>query len=270
MEHPGRRLLESQSSTSMLNRELRGIINLCLWNVLNTSGSNYCCAYSHSYINICTCKISAPWHLLKWLPGKMRQIDSGVGSQNGERQSFVNATTTSGVANTQKPGPDECVVGAGSANAIFCSLSRGIEHAFWVYSTKTIRVYACVCVCVKCEQTSIFPNSFWSQWPMLPTIFHLVWPGIKKRKIPGGGIYGTEVRPNSYSKVHLQDFTRHAGSSEILNHAVTILNLSLKNMVTIWGLSSVINKCLYATQNFCLSFCFFSAYFSVTLDDSLW
>lgn len=50
--------------------------------------------------------------------------------------------------------------------------------------------------------------------------------------------------------------TRHAGSSEILNHAVTILNLSLRNMVTIQGLSSVINKCLYATQNFCLSYFF--------------
>lgn len=55
-------------------------------------------------------------------------------------------------------------------------------------------------------------------------------------------VYGTEVRPNSYSKVHLQDFTRHDGYSEILKYAVTTLNLSLKSMVTIRELSSVTNK----------------------------
>lgn len=90
--------LKSQRSTVLLNKERHAVINLCLWNILNTLGSNYCCAYSPSYINICTCKNSAPWHLLKWLHGGMRQIDSetGVGSQHEGRQSFVNASTTSG------------------------------------------------------------------------------------------------------------------------------------------------------------------------------
>lgn len=53
----------------------------------------------------------------------MRQIDSGVGSQHGESQSFVKAATMSGAANVRKQGPDKCGVGAGSANVIFCSLS---------------------------------------------------------------------------------------------------------------------------------------------------
>lgn len=95
MENSGPRKLKSPIGTALLNRELCGVINLCLWNILNTLGSNYCCAYSHSYINICTCENSAPWHLLKWLHRKMRQIDSetGVGSQCRGRQPFVNATT---------------------------------------------------------------------------------------------------------------------------------------------------------------------------------
>lgn len=49
----GHRMLKGQSSTIVLNRELHTIINLRLWNFLNTLGSNYCCAYSHSYRNIC-------------------------------------------------------------------------------------------------------------------------------------------------------------------------------------------------------------------------
>lgn len=98
VENSGHRKLKSQRSTVLLNREMHGIINLHLWNILNTLGSNYCCAYSHSYINICKGKNSAPWHLLKWLHGGMRQIDSetDVGSQHRGRQSLVNATTKSG------------------------------------------------------------------------------------------------------------------------------------------------------------------------------
>lgn len=130
VEHSGHRMFKSHSIAAVRNRELCGIINLCLWNILNTSGSNYCCAYSHSYINICMCEISAPWHLLKWLHGEMRQTDSATGavSQHRERQPFVNATTTSGVPNTQKPGPHVCGVGAGSENATSHSLSQGSEH----------------------------------------------------------------------------------------------------------------------------------------------
>lgn len=94
MENSGPRMLKNPNGTALLNSELCGVINLCLWNILNTLESNYCCAYSHSYINICTCGNSAPWHLLKWLHWKMRQIDSetGVGSQCRGRQSLVNST----------------------------------------------------------------------------------------------------------------------------------------------------------------------------------
>lgn len=96
-EHSGRGRLKSQRSTALPTRERAGVINLCLRNMLNTSGSDYCCASSHSHVNICTCKTSAPWHILKWLHGKMRQTDSatGVGSQHGERQFFVNVTARS-------------------------------------------------------------------------------------------------------------------------------------------------------------------------------
>lgn len=50
-------MLKSQSSMALPNRALRGTINLCQWNILNTLGLNDCCAYSQCYINIAHVKI---------------------------------------------------------------------------------------------------------------------------------------------------------------------------------------------------------------------
>lgn len=50
-------MLKSQSGMALLNRELRGTINFRQWSILNTLGSNYCCAYFQCYINIAHVKI---------------------------------------------------------------------------------------------------------------------------------------------------------------------------------------------------------------------
>ena len=152
-------MLKSQSSMALPNRELRGTINLCQWNILNTLGSNYCCAYSQCYINIAHVKIQ---HLdIYWM--------SCTGKWDKLTQRQVLAVSTGGDSllsmcqlqiMEQKCRNQNLQWGWRGGGGWLWKLHTHLDcSGIWTYGWTKVLVY------IKCEQTSVFhPHSFSSQW----------------------------------------------------------------------------------------------------------
>lgn len=154
-------MLKSPSSMALLNRELRGTINLHQWSILNTLGSNYCCAYFQCYINIAHVKIQ---HLdIYWMSCTEKS------DKLTQRQVLAVSTGKDSLLSMCQPQ----IVEQKHRN---WDLQRGVAvwgHGGWLWKLHTRLDCSGICtygwtkvlVYITCEQTSVFhPNSFSSQW----------------------------------------------------------------------------------------------------------
>ena len=154
-------MLKSQSGMALLNRELRGTINFCQWSILNTLGSNYCCAYFQCYINIAHVKIQ---HLdIYWMSCTEKSdklTHRQVLAVSMGKDSLLSMCQLQIVEQKCRNWDLQQWWGGWGHGGWLWKLHTHLYcSGIWTYGWTKVLVY------IKCEQTSVFhPNSFSSQW----------------------------------------------------------------------------------------------------------